>query len=136
MMNKKEQAQLADALKRAAEYRALSWPMEEQPKPMTYGEIEARRKESASGLVTGWFINHHDVCQYLHGTPRVRFGCTNGHAHSRDRVDKTDTQGGGEIYETRSKALLALKWKVLNHFAPGLAKIDALIAEQRLTDNA
>lgn len=114
-MTKKEREEMEAIRSALALSKALSWPAY-APTP-----IDAATASADGTLVVAWWFNSH--------TREVSQGCFRGHAHSRWRIDKTDSQTtGGPWYRTEIEALQALRVVLTTQYATALAQIDRRIA--------
>lgn len=112
-MTKKERAEL-EALETEV---ALRWPRYEMP-----ANVPPPKWEPGQGLTILWTINAF--------TGRVTRGCTDGHSHNRDGVDRATSQRPAPPegwYETKAEALRALRIRMSEQFAEKLAAVDRQI---------
>ena len=116
-MNKKEQAQLQNAIDEAVINRALRWSdYEVQPdiQVPSYGD----------GYVNGWSYNSHSSRVYKTWSGSVFHGM--GHAFAGARPPN-GSQGGIRQFSTQSMALKAMRRDMENKFARRLADVDQMI---------
>lgn len=125
-MTKAERAALDKAEHEARLARALRFPTDPVPKPMSIDDIRAARthKSVKYGLehvvARGWFYNAYSA--------RVTLGCSDGVHHNKDG-DTTATQYAGCMYRTKAEALRAMRHEKVREVAETLARIDKQIED-------
>lgn len=122
-MNKKEAAQLSEAIENAEVNRALRW---------SDGEIQADvrpPKSSFDGMpyTRGWIARF--WCSLECPSRYIGKGISSCISHGSN-WDKTDTQQPIAMFSTRLRALRALRRMAENKFAAFLASIDAEIKRE------
>jgi len=127
-MTKAERQELENALTEAAMARALRFPTDANPKPMTRDEINQASTHDgraswggASKVARGWFYNAYAM--------RVTYGCSNGINHSTEG-NQTSTQSCGRMYRTKVEALRAMRHEKVREVASQLAAIDKQIEDE------
>lgn len=131
-MTKAERAALDKAEHEARLARALRFPTDPLPKPMTQNEVVAARAHEVVRyghitLVTrSWFQNTYSL--------RVSFGCSDGHTHCKDGTDSF-SQTMGCMYRTKAEALRVMRHEKVREVAEILAKIDKWIEEAEAVTN-
>ena len=90
------------------------WPQYDRPKPI---EIPEDMKWDEN--VVGWYSNSY--------TREATLGCSSKSFHSRNRIDKTTSQGQGIMYATEKQALMAARWEKALELARQLHVFDFLI---------
>jgi hypothetical protein len=126
-MNKTETARMAKLEEELRISRALRWPTDPRPSPMTQEEIKAACIHNTKGrsgdygysqkVAHGWFANG-----YREG--EVTKGCSDGYSHDRRSTERVTTQTGGIMYRTEAEAWRAIRHEKVRAFATVLAKID------------
>lgn len=119
MMTKKEQAAFQQAKDMAEQAIALGWPTEPEPKPLNLAGLL-----TTGPLFIGWWFNSYG------DEPKIGEGCSDGVFHSKSSTQKTDSQGCGKFYATKSEAALALRWELCRKYAKTLAWVDSKRKEQ------
>lgn len=115
-MTKKEREQMAALEGERGLALALRFRSEPIPKPMEPAEDYAELRQ-------GWGENAYGE--------KVFPGCFTRHNHADGLTHKTTSQGSGEFYATRFEALLVMRNKVARDAASRLARIDAMIEQER-----
>lgn len=116
-MNKKEQAQLQEAIDAAVINRALRWSDYE-----IHPDIPVPACEE--GGVNGWSFNSHSSRVYKSWSRASSHG--EGH-HGDEARPSYSSQGGISQYSTLSLALKAMRRDMENKFARRLADVDQMI---------
>lgn len=119
-MNKKEQAELAEAKKTALLNRALRWtdPVERDVPPPSGG---------AMGYVNGYDFNEYRLEAFKAWSGTVSHG--KGHVESEVGY-RSGSQNSMSLYSTPILALRAMRNRIEMEAAQQLAKIDAMIAAE------
>ncbi len=125
-MTKKEQAALAEALSLVKITRALHWtpPVERDvPPPKSGGKASE-----------GWdvIIGSLSVYSYSYGTLRDTlkraWSCSDSHGdYNAKGVIGSSRKGSKELFSTKRKAMLALRYQIALQAAKQLAEIDEMI---------
>lgn len=126
-MNRSERERLDRAEFEMRKARALRYPTDPKPRPMTEAEIKAAcshpiKQYGITKLVAvGWFYNAYGVW--------VRKGCSDGHLHSVGETDRLNTQTKGRMFRTEEEAWRALRHELIDDVASKLASVDQKIEE-------
>lgn len=118
-MNKKEQAQMAEALRQrdmAIALRFRSEPLPERMQAPDWGEAQK----------VGWHAH------VYHGIVHIEPGCFTAGWHSVGDTQRIRSQGCGEFFATRLDALLVARHRMALQAAENLASLDAQIEKERL----
>lgn len=131
-MTKAERARMEMLEREARLARALRFPTDPVPQPMSIAEIKASLTDGGmkSGhyekVARGWFFNSHVM--------QVSRGCSNGYSHS-PTGNVTTSQNGGRMYRTEAEAWRAMRHEKARQVAEDLAKIDARIEKCEAEQN-
>ena len=129
-MSKTERERMEALEHEARMARALRFPTDPCPVPMTKEEILQERTvtvptmhyRGTEEVAVGWFANSH--------AGHVTKGCSNGTNRNRDANGMgTCTQGMGQMYRTEVDAYRALRHEMVRMVAANLAAIDKAVEE-------
>lgn len=125
-MTKAEQKRLDDLEQQLRLAKALRWPTDDVPRPMSRADIDANLvpggkrhgSDRPQMVARGWFPNSFSMV--------VTHGCSCG-VHHNISGDQTTTQNMGRMYRTEAEAWRVLRHQKVAEFAKALAQIDAHI---------
>lgn len=115
-MNKKETAELEQALIDRDMALALRFRSEPLPEPM-------KPDEDYRKILRGWSKNTYNRT--------VSAGCFTRQSHAIGYTHSTSSQGSGTFYATRLEALLVLRHELTVQYAAYLAIVDRAIEKER-----